>query len=195
VSPTVVQPDAWLARGRVRTARGRFDLAERDFEVGRAHAVENGFLAFQVRFDLELAHLYLEAGQTERAARVLDQSRSELAEVHLSPELREELSRARESLNHAAVHSVRFRELTARELDVVSFLPTRMTNREIAEALYVSTNTIKHHLKQIYRKLHVDDRDAVVRILESEGPLVGERPERVVGTSDPTRPPGSSGRH
>ena len=45
--------------------------------------------------------------------------------------------------------------LTDRERDVLRFLPSRLTVREIADELYVSVNTLKFHLKVIYRKLGV----------------------------------------
>jgi LuxR family maltose regulon positive regulatory protein len=48
--------------------------------------------------------------------------------------------------------------LTERERDVLRFLPSRLTVREIADELYVSVNTLKFHLKVIYRKLGVSSR-------------------------------------
>jgi LuxR family transcriptional regulator, maltose regulon positive regulatory protein len=57
--------------------------------------------------------------------------------------------------------------LTERELAILRYLPTIMSNREIARQLYVSVNTVKTHLKQIYRKLGVASRrDAIVRARE-----------------------------
>jgi LuxR family transcriptional regulator, maltose regulon positive regulatory protein len=53
-------------------------------------------------------------------------------------------------------------ELTKREVDVLRRLPAS-TNVEIATALYVSVNTVKTHLKSIYRKLEVASRDAAVQ--------------------------------
>jgi LuxR family maltose regulon positive regulatory protein len=52
--------------------------------------------------------------------------------------------------------------LTDRELMILRFLPTMMTNTEIASELYVSVNTVKAHLKHIYRKLDVDTRRQAV---------------------------------
>ena len=48
--------------------------------------------------------------------------------------------------------------LTDRERDVVRFLPSRLTLQEIANELYISMNTLKFHLKVIYRKLGVSSR-------------------------------------
>ncbi|WP_241842293.1 helix-turn-helix transcriptional regulator, partial [Pseudofrankia sp. BMG5.36] len=54
--------------------------------------------------------------------------------------------------------------LSERELAVLSYLPTMLTTAEIAAELYVSVNTVKTHLKSIYRKLDVARRrDAVHR--------------------------------
>ena len=48
--------------------------------------------------------------------------------------------------------------LTERERDVLRFLPSRLTFREIADELFVSVNTLKFHLRIIYRKLGVTSR-------------------------------------
>ncbi len=48
--------------------------------------------------------------------------------------------------------------LTERERDVLRFLSSRLTLNEIAEELYISSNTLKFHLKVIYRKLGVNSR-------------------------------------
>jgi LuxR family maltose regulon positive regulatory protein len=52
--------------------------------------------------------------------------------------------------------------LTDRELAVLRQLPSMKSNQEIAAEMYFSVNTIKTHLKSIYRKLGVNRRrDAV----------------------------------
>jgi LuxR family transcriptional regulator, maltose regulon positive regulatory protein len=48
--------------------------------------------------------------------------------------------------------------LTESELAVLRFLPSHMTNQEIAESLFLSINTIKTHLSSVYRKLGVVNR-------------------------------------
>lgn len=59
--------------------------------------------------------------------------------------------------------------LTDREREVLLHLPTLMSNVEIAEGMHLSVNTVKTHLKAIYRKLDVDGRrQAVLRGRELE---------------------------
>jgi LuxR family transcriptional regulator, maltose regulon positive regulatory protein len=54
--------------------------------------------------------------------------------------------------------------LTERETSVLCHLPTLMSNHEIADVMHVSVNTVKTHLKSLYRKLGVTSRrEAVLR--------------------------------
>lgn len=48
--------------------------------------------------------------------------------------------------------------LTERESELLSLLPTGMSNRELGRHLYVSENTIKTHLRRLYAKLGVRNR-------------------------------------
>ncbi|MEV8273458.1 LuxR C-terminal-related transcriptional regulator [Microbacterium sp. NPDC077184] len=52
--------------------------------------------------------------------------------------------------------------LTSREQELLAYLPTRLTNVELAQRCYVSVNTIKTHVSHIYRKLGVQGRSAAV---------------------------------
>ncbi len=52
--------------------------------------------------------------------------------------------------------------LTDRELEVLSYLPSRYTNSELAERCFVSVNTIKTHMAHIYRKLDVANRNQAI---------------------------------
>jgi LuxR family maltose regulon positive regulatory protein len=52
--------------------------------------------------------------------------------------------------------------LTDRELEILSYLPSRFTNTELADHFYVSVNTIKTHMAHIYRKLDVANRNGAI---------------------------------
>ena len=54
-------------------------------------------------------------------------------------------------------------DLTDREVAVLRYLPSPMSQRDIASELYVSVNTVKSHCRAIYRKLGVGDRKAAVQ--------------------------------
>ena len=48
--------------------------------------------------------------------------------------------------------------LTAREVEVLRLLAAGKTNRQIAEALTISRNTVLHHVSNIYGKAGVTNR-------------------------------------
>jgi LuxR family maltose regulon positive regulatory protein len=52
--------------------------------------------------------------------------------------------------------------LTDRERELLEYLPTRLTNAELAARFFVSVNTIKTHMAHIYRKLDAPNRSAAV---------------------------------
>ena len=61
--------------------------------------------------------------------------------------------------------------LTSRELDVLRYLPTRLSNIDIGARLRISQNTVKTHLKDIYRKLRVGSRNEAVVVAVRLGML------------------------
>ncbi len=59
--------------------------------------------------------------------------------------------------------------LTLREQEVLELLAQGMTNKEIASALCITTNTVKRHLKAIFSKLEVHTRAAAVALAVNAG--------------------------
>jgi DNA-binding NarL/FixJ family response regulator len=70
--------------------------------------------------------------------------------------------------------------LTPREMEIFGYLADGQTNGEIASRCWVSENTVKFHLKNIFRKLGIRDRGQAmmvakglrhsIRVSEAEGP-------------------------
>lgn len=56
------------------------------------------------------------------------------------------------------IQSTNIASLSEREIDVLKLIVEGKSNHEIATALYLSTNTIKTHVRGIMNKLSVDDR-------------------------------------
>jgi len=61
--------------------------------------------------------------------------------------------------------------LSDREVEVLTRLDSGATAREIGAELYVSHETVRSHLKRIYRKLGVHDRAAAIDRAREEGVL------------------------
>ncbi|GAA3218349.1 response regulator transcription factor [Actinocorallia longicatena] len=61
------------------------------------------------------------------------------------------------------------RGLTQRESEVLSLLVGGLSNRAIASRLHLSEETVKSHLRTLYRKLEVTDRSAAIAIALREG--------------------------
>jgi LuxR family maltose regulon positive regulatory protein len=107
----------------------------------------------------DASRVFLDAGQTVRSAitvlvpptsrsasfagRILERFDTQLPHAGGAPEQAEIL-------------------LTDSELAVLRFLPSHLTNQEIAEALFLSINTVKTHLRSAYRKLGVTSRRAAI---------------------------------
>src|SRR5436190_4570413 len=74
--------------------------------------------------------------------------------------------------------------LTDRELEVLKLVAKGLTNRDIADALYISENTVKNHVRNILEKLHLHSRmEAVVyavreKLLDIRDDEDGERRDR-----------------
>ncbi len=85
--------------------------------------------------------------------------------------LMEELARTKapESQNERASDI-----LTRREQDVLRVLATGLTNQEISEKLYLSTNTVKHHIHTIFDKLKITNRREAAHFARQYG-LVNEK--------------------
>ncbi|PKB79581.1 MAG: hypothetical protein BZY88_12660 [SAR202 cluster bacterium Io17-Chloro-G9] len=52
--------------------------------------------------------------------------------------------------------------LSPREKEVLDLVSLGLTNKEVAEKLYVTENTVKYHMKNILDKLHLRNRSQVI---------------------------------
>jgi DNA-binding NarL/FixJ family response regulator len=60
-------------------------------------------------------------------------------------------------------------EMTGREREVASLLAKGLTNRQIADQLYVSEGTVKNYISSIYDKTGIHDRVKLVVALSGKG--------------------------
>ena len=63
--------------------------------------------------------------------------------------------------------------LSARELDIIRLVGRGYTNKQIAGELWITVQTVKFHLTNIYRKLGLPNRTAAARWAHESGLLLG----------------------
>ena len=107
----------------------------------------------QLERGLDLAHHW-------GARRIAGQARAELIAVGAKP--RRDAFTGRDAL-------------TASELRVARLAAAGRTNREIAQALFITTKTASAHLSHAYRKLHVTRRGQLAEALVSKTPARGRQ--------------------
>ncbi|NLL48009.1 MAG: response regulator transcription factor [Firmicutes bacterium] len=66
----------------------------------------------------------------------------------------------------AAIHDL---DLTNRELEILQYICEGLSNKEIANALFISEKTVKNHITSLLRKLEVDDRTQAAVFAVSRG--------------------------
>jgi len=149
--PDHVRLEAWLATARISygtgdRAEGRRSL-QRALRLGEPErlrlpfALERAWLRRVLRADHDLAHVYrdlLEPDLVGPAQEPAQQPGGREAPVMLEP-------------------------LSSREREVLQYAAEMLDTTEIAAVLFISVNTVKSHLKSIYRKLAVTHRGEAVR--------------------------------
>jgi LuxR family maltose regulon positive regulatory protein len=163
-----------VALGRVLEQSGHLEEADAT-TGGGVDVARNGLARVELGYALlrhaEIRHAL---GDYDRARELLREGRQAvqacsapgiLADMLTATERRLGLSRR----SRAATVLSFGEELSGRERAVLRLLPSRLSQREIADALSVSANTVKSHTRAIYRKLNVSTREeAVARARQTE---------------------------
>jgi LuxR family maltose regulon positive regulatory protein len=112
------------------------------------------------------------AGDTGGATGALDQADAILERLPEPGAVPDLAAAVRERLSAPARRPVDFgQELSEREVTVLRLLKAGLSQREIAEQLYISHNTVKTHLRTIYRKLGAHSRASALECAKEFGML------------------------
>ncbi|WP_426505131.1 response regulator [Dactylosporangium sp. McL0621] len=87
----------------------------------------------------------------------------------LDPKVQQRLLAAAVQSSSAAPPPPVAEGLTARETEVLSLIAAGLSNREIAERLYVTEVTVKSHINRLFAKIGVRDRAQAVRYAFERG--------------------------
>lgn len=174
---SLTSPLGILVRAQLQLAFGELDAAE---QTARAGLVDSaGFLTHSVQLALVLAAVELEKGHSDKARSILVETLAPLGVLPHSagwalPSNLVEASRTiwaddptiRDILADGGHRPFTVGQptvlLTSREREILALLDSQLTANEVAEALFVSRNTLKTHLRNMYRKLGVANRQEAV---------------------------------
>lgn len=161
---------AHVARGKLLERQGRLREADEALAQG-IELARRGDAKFDLSYGL-LTHAGVKGGLGDRRAakdmlREARQAAEACADPGVLPELVAKVERRLRLVPGPATRTPYEEDLSERELAVLRLLASDLTQREIGEALYVSFNTVKTHVRSIFRKLDVATRpDAVSRARE-----------------------------
>ena len=125
---------------------------------------------------LELARSLVELGAALRRANQRADARELLKQGSTSPSARGAqplVERAEQELAATGARPRRLllsgvESLTASERRVAAFAAEGLSNKDIAQALFVTTKTVEVHLSNVYRKLGIGSRSELPQALEAE---------------------------
>jgi NarL family two-component system response regulator LiaR len=98
---------------------------------------------------------------TEELARAIRLTHA--GKLTLAPEAAQALMGAHQSVDPIG------KDLTERQLEVLSLLAQGQTNQEIAEQLHITVFTARHHVSEILAKLHANNRAEAAAIAIKKG--------------------------
>ncbi|HEX6460812.1 MAG TPA: LuxR C-terminal-related transcriptional regulator [Thermoleophilaceae bacterium] len=155
----------------VEAQLGRVEASKADArEAERLLSLVADFSAwYEAECRLALARAALRLGDSRQAQQLLEDTDAYLERASDAAVAVAWLKECRAQVNQSAATSAgRDWSLTTAELRVLQFLPTHLSFPEIAERLYVSSNTVKTHARAVYRKLDASSRgEAVLRAREA----------------------------
>ena len=162
----------WGMRTQEEVAHGIANFATLAAALGQYHRAARLFGAAAA--EREAIHLMLQEPERSRYARAVDDTRHHLPDDaftaaweegrRLTPEqaVSEALTQLPEPRAEPGIATAPDDRLTPREMDVLSLLVQGKTDREIAEALFVSVRTAHGHVANILAKFKVHTRTAAV---------------------------------
>jgi len=156
-------------RGDVRGALTEFDRAVEAFgHLSRSAWLVNAYL---LRAAAQAA-----LGMPQEALASVDNAERFVHRLFDPGALPQRVARLRTELTNTARHETEYGEqLSDRELVVLRLASEGLNQRQIADQLFISYNTVKSHLRTTYRKLGVASRDEAIAKL---GELVDHGDER-----------------
>ena len=142
-------------------ANGKLELAEKKLEDENRQLKEQNekyidYILYGVIVSLLLLlYFAFRLYQSNRTKRILVEKEN----TRIHDEI-ERLTQALDEKGNATLNLSNY-NLTDRQKEIIDFIRSGLTNKEIATKLFISENTVKYHLKIIYEILDVEHRSAI----------------------------------
>ncbi len=169
------------ALGTVLAAEGDLVGAEREFSTSERFLEDEIATVPHARLLIRLADIRCRRGRLDEAADTLGRAREKLAELRdsgtvpvFADEVAIELEKARSNASADEILELP----SEAEVAVLLWLASDLSVREIGAQLYLSPNTVRSHVRSIYRKLRVGSRGEAVARAEGIGLLSGTQSPR-----------------
>jgi LuxR family transcriptional regulator, maltose regulon positive regulatory protein len=151
-----------VARSRFLERQGKPAEARKAVDLS-VELARQGVASVETAYSLlSQAEIRQRQGEREAAVQILREARAVVERCPRPGILEQMLARAERRVRRSGASNGHADDLTDRELSVLHLLSGELSQREIAGTLFVSLNTVKSHVKSIYRKLRVDSRDEAV---------------------------------
>jgi DNA-binding NarL/FixJ family response regulator len=110
--------------------------------------------------------LRLKRGHLQQARSALNEAREICIPLNAKPAL----ARIDELAQRIEASAIDYPDgLTLREVDVLRLIAADMSNREMAEELFLSVRTIERHVANIYTKIDAHNRNDAIAYAEQHG--------------------------
>jgi LuxR family transcriptional regulator, maltose regulon positive regulatory protein len=169
--PTVAL--VFAVSGLVRSNRAVTEEARADLLLARRlmSRLVNFMPWYEAETRIVLARVALHLHDVASARALLTEADDRLRDAPDATTLRVWFEETRTRLEAAALSAGENCALTNAELRVLELLPTHLSVPAIAARLYVSPNTVKTHVRAVYRKLHASSRAEAVACAAAAGLL------------------------
>ncbi|WP_320668768.1 LuxR C-terminal-related transcriptional regulator [Patulibacter defluvii] len=159
-----VRPVAQVALGRALAAAGRHGEARRQVDAALAAEERRPGTPGQLLALTADAELALAEGDHARAAARLERAAVALAGVRGASAIGDRIAALRGTAGDADPDPLRGTEPSAAEQRVLELLETDLSLVEIGSRLFLSRNTVKSHVRRIYRRLGASTREEAVAL-------------------------------
>ncbi len=140
------------------------EIQKKDFELKTNNYVRNFLLLFTFIL-IVLSYTIFRLLKSEKSEKKM------LAKENVR--IFDELKILTSNLNNHGITKINFSDfnLSERQLEIINLLQQGKSNKEIANTIFISENTVKYHLKSIYEVMSIENRSEFFKLINNSKEL------------------------